>query len=292
MDTKRYYMMGLPESGKTTFLVAFTFMLKDQTEGTCLHLNPAEPPKGISKDFKEEMDRWGKFEPLGHTKIGQVHRMNYTLYDDKEQRYILEVPDRYGEIFSHIVKDRYVDDDTRAEWLAADKLLFFVNLDRMNIGTHEELLTELPPEMQKLLEEGQKSSDEETDREDRKKEVMLPDQFVLVELLQILQEICKRDISIKFIISAWDHLQFENTELEKQIPEKIFADRLPFVYQYVQSHSNRMNVEYWGVSAQGSDLSDKGEIKKLAQALDPMERVMVVDAQGEVSHDLSKIFVE
>ena len=46
------------------------------------------------------------------------------------------------------------------------------------------------------------------------------------------------------------------------------------------------------MSAQGSDLSDKAKIKELAQALDPMERVMVVDAQGEVSHDLSRIFVE
>lgn len=292
METKKYYMMGLPESGKTTFLVAFTFMLKDQTEGTCLHLNPAEPPKGISKDFKEEMDRWGKFEPLGHTKIGQVHRMNYTLYDEKEQRYILEVPDRYGEIFSNIVKDRYIDDGTKAEWMAADKILFFLNFDRMNIGTHEELLTELSSEMQKLLIEGEKTSEEEKNKGNRKKEVMLPDQFVLVELLQILQEICKRDIFIKFIISAWDHLEFENMNQEKQLPEKIFAKHLPFVYQFVQSNSNSMYVEYWGVSAQGSDLSDKEKIKELAQALDPMERVMVVDAQGEVSHDLSKIFVE
>lgn len=292
MDTKKYYMMGLPESGKTTFLVAFTFMLKDQTEGTCLHLNPAEPPKGISKDFKEEMDRWGKFEPLGHTKIGQVHRMKYTLYDEREQRYILEVPDRYGEIFSNIVKDRYVDDGTKAEWMAADKILFFLNFDRMNIGTHEELLTELPSEMQKLLIEGEKTSEEEKNKGDRKKEVMLPDQFVLVELLQILQEICKRDIFIKFIISAWDHLEFENMNQEKQLPEEIFAKHLPFVYQFVQSNSDSMYVEYWGVSAQGSDLSDKAKIKELAQALDPMERVMVVDAQGEVSHDLSRIFVE
>ena len=118
------------------------------------------------------------------------------------------------------------------------------------------------------------------------------DQFVLVELLQILQEICKRDIFIKFIISAWDHLEFENMNQEKQLPEEIFAKHLPFVYQFVQSNSDSMYVEYWGVSAQGSDLSDKAKIKELAQALDPMERVMVVDAQGEVSHDLSRIFVE
>ena len=75
MNTKRYYMMGIPESGKTTFLVAFTFMLEDQTEGTRLHLNPSEPPEGMTKEFKEEMDHWGKFEPLTHTRVGQIHKM-------------------------------------------------------------------------------------------------------------------------------------------------------------------------------------------------------------------------
>ena len=128
MNTKRYYMMGIPESGKTTFLVAFTFMLEDQTEGTRLHLNPSEPPEGMTKEFKEEMDHWGKFEPLTHTRVGQIHKMKYTLYDEKEERYILEIPDRYGEIFSNIVLNRYIEDETREEWLAADKILFFVNL--------------------------------------------------------------------------------------------------------------------------------------------------------------------
>ena len=289
MNTKRYYMMGIPESGKTTFLVAFTFMLEDQTEGTRLHLNPSEPPEGMTKEFKEEMDHWGKFEPLTHTRVGQIHKMKYTLYDEKEERYILEIPDRYGEIFSNIVLNRYIEDETREEWLAADKILFFVNLNRMNIGSQEELLTELPQEMQQLLKNGKESLEKKKDAD---KKFILPDQFMLVELLQMLQEIRKNGTFIKFIISAWDSLNLQSIDYEKQLPEIIFEKYLPFVYQFLKSNSNSIKAEFWGVSAQGSDLLDKEEIKKMSQALDSMERVIVVDSKGEVSHDLSKIFIE
>lgn len=289
MNTKRYYMMGIPESGKTTFLVAFTFMLEDQTEGTRLHLNPSEPPEGMTKEFKEEMDHWGKFEPLTHTRVGQIHKMKYTLYDEKEERYILEIPDRYGEIFSNIVLNRYIEDETREEWLAADKILFFVNLKRMNIGSQEELLTELPQEMQQLLKNGKESLEKKKDAD---KKFILPDQFMLVELLQMLQEIRKNGTFIKFIISAWDSLNLQSIDYEKQLPEIIFEKYLPFVYQFLKSNSNSIKAEFWGVSAQGSDLLNKEEIKKMSQALDSMERVIVVDSKGEVSHDLSKIFIE
>ena len=289
MNTKRYYMMGIPESGKTTFLVAFTFMLEDQTEGTRLHLNPSEPPEGMTTEFKEEMDHWGKFEPLTHTRVGQIHKMKYTLYDEKEERYILEIPDRYGEIFSNIVLNRYIEDETREEWLAADKILFFVNLKRMNIGSQEELLTELPQEMQQLLKNGKESLEKKKDAD---KKFILPDQFMLVELLQMLQEIRKNGTFIKFIISAWDSLNLQSIDYEKQLPEIIFEKYLPFVYQFLKSNSNSIKAEFWGVSAQGSDLLDKEEIKKMSQALDSMERVIVVDSKGEVSHDLSKIFIE
>ena len=289
MNTKRYYMMGIPESGKTTFLVAFTFMLEDQTEGTRLHLNPSEPPEGMTKEFKEEMDHWGKFEPLTHTRVGQIHKMKYTLYDEKEERYILEIPDRYGEIFSNIVLNRYIEDETREEWLAADKILFFVNLKRMNIGSQEELLTELPQEMQQLLKNGKESLEKKKDAD---KKFILPDQFMLVELLQMLQEIRKNGTFIKFIISAWDSLNLQSIDYEKQLPEIIFEKYLPFVYQFLKSNSNSIKAEFRGLSTQGSDLLDKEEIKKMSQALDSMERVIVVDSKGEVSHDLSKIFIE
>ena len=215
--------------------------------------------------------------------------MKYTLYDEKEERYILEIPDRYGEIFSNIVLNRYIEDETREEWLAADKILFFVNLKRMNIGSQEELLTELPQEMQQLLKNGKESLEKKKDAD---KKFILPDQFMLVELLQMLQEIRKNGTFIKFIISAWDSLNLQSIDYEKQLPEIIFEKYLPFVYQFLKSNSNSIKAEFWGVSAQGSDLLDKEEIKKMSQALDSMERVIVVDSKGEVSHDLSKIFIE
>ena len=153
MDTKYYYMMGLPASGKTTFLVAFTYMLLEQTEKVCLHMKPQDVQEGLTEEFKKEIERWTNFESLHHTGVGQVHKMKYTLYDADGVRYILEVPDRSGETFDAIIRDRYIDDNTMGDWLRADEILFFINLERMNVGDKESLLTELPPSMQTLLAE-------------------------------------------------------------------------------------------------------------------------------------------
>ena len=106
MDTKYYYMMGLPASGKTTFLVAFTYMLLEQTEKVCLHMKPQDVQEGLTEEFKKEIERWTNFESLHHTGVGQVHKMKYTLYDADGVRYILEVPDRSGETFDAIIRDR------------------------------------------------------------------------------------------------------------------------------------------------------------------------------------------
>lgn len=88
MDTKYYYMMGLPASGKTTFLVAFTYMLLEQTEKVCLHMKPQDVQEGLTEEFKKEIERWTNFESLHHTGVGQVHKMKYTLYDADGVRYM------------------------------------------------------------------------------------------------------------------------------------------------------------------------------------------------------------
>lgn len=69
MDTKYYYMMGLPASGKTTFLVAFTYMLLEQTEKVCLHMKPQDVQEGLTEEFKKEIERWTNFESLHHTGV-------------------------------------------------------------------------------------------------------------------------------------------------------------------------------------------------------------------------------
>ncbi len=289
MDTKKYYLMGLPASGKTTFLVAFTYMLLEQTEKVCLHMKPQDVQEGLTEDFRKEIERWTNFESLNHTGVGQIHKMKYTLYDANDVKYILEVPDRSGETFNAIISDRYIDDNTMEDWIRADEILFFVNFERMNVGDKESLLTELPPSMQMLLAE----EDGSTGLEDENSApLMFPGQFALVELLQMLYFVRRSAVDIRFIISAWDRMEVIYKEKESIIPKEVFQDKLPLVYQFLDANKDYINVEYWGVSAQGSDLQNSVEIENMSYAVEAMERVKVVDPAGSVSYDLSKIFVE
>ena len=288
MDTKYYYMMGLPASGKTTFLVAFTYMLLEQTEKVCLHMKPQDVQEGLTEEFKKEIERWTNFESLHHTGVGQVHKMKYTLYDADGVRYILEVPDRSGETFDAIIRDRYIDDNTIGDWLRPDEIIILINLERMNVGDKESLLTELPPSMQTLLAE----DGENAVLEGKNNSSMLPGQFALVELLQMLCFTRKCTVDIKFIISAWDRVEAYNNGKESIIPKEIFQEKLPLVYQFLNTNEDSYNVQYWGVSAQGSDFQDPDEIEKMSYAVEAMERVKVVDPMGKISYDLSKIFIE
>lgn len=282
-------MMGLPASGKTTFLVAFTYMLLEQTEKVCLHMKPQDVQEGLTEEFKKEIERWTNFESLHHTGVGQIHKMKYTLYDADGVKYILEVPDRSGETFDAIIRDRYIDENTMDDWLRADEILFFINLERMNVGDQESLLTELSPSMQTLLAEEDESAVLESKTNDSP---VLPGQFALVELLQMLCFIRKCTVDIKFIISAWDRVEAYNKGKQSIIPQEVFQEKLSFVYQFLNTNQDYFNVKYWGVSAQGSDLQDSDEIEKMSYAVEAMERVKVVDPMGKISYDLSKIFIE
>lgn len=289
MNTKYYYIMGLPASGKTTFLVAFTYMLQEYTEKVGFHLNPDDIQEGITEEFTKEIERWNNFKPLKHTGVGQIHKMKYILRDSAEEKYILEVPDRSGETFDALIKDRYIDDTIAEDWIRADEILFFVNFERMDIGDKENLLTELSPDMQDLLAEKDETKASENKSDDFS---MFPGQFALVELLQMLHFIRKDIVNIKFIISAWDKVEAFANENKTMIPEDIFYKNLPFVYQFLNTNKEYFYVRYWGVSAQGSDLQDDNEIEQMSYAVEPMERVKVVDPQGAISYDLSKIFIE
>lgn len=289
METKYYYMIGLPSSGKTTFLAAFTYMLLEQTEAVLLHMNPEDKQEGLTEEFKKQIDKWTKFEPLDHTEVGQIHKMKYTLRDAENVKYILEVPDRSGETFDDIIKDRYIEDDMKEDWRRADEILFFLHLDRMDIGDREELLTEMPRETQELLSQEKKT--EGVKEKSNEKPPMFPGQYKVVELLQILCDMRKVPLKVKFILSAWDSIEKNSEKKGTLFPEKVFSEKLPFIYQFMNSNKDSFLVQYWGVSAQGSDLADEKEIEQMSYAVEPMERVKVADPMGEISYDLSKIFM-
>lgn len=293
MNKKYYYMLGFPASGKTTFLAAFTYMLKNRTKNVFLHLKPDELPEGVDEEFNEQIGRWASFIKLNHTMVGQVHKMKYTLYGDDDAVYVLDVPDRSGETFFQILKDRYASEEIKADLLRTSEFLFFVNLGEMVIGNGEEFLEEISQEVRAEFE--LKEADVETEKKNESQNEsgeMKSGQFQMVDLLQIISDICNKRIIIKFIISAWDQHEKSGEGGETPLPESVFEKKLPLVYQFLCSNEEFYDVQYWGVSAQGGELSDEKDNLKKSFNIEAMERVKVVDASGKVNYDLSRIFLE
>lgn len=279
METKRSFMMGLPESGKTTFLVAFTYMLNNRTNNIQLRLRD-KMPDGYTIEMQEQEDRWASFQQLNRTPENRICNMHFELIDSDENEYVLEVPDSSGELYNYMLRDRYVEDNIRKAILCADEILFFLNFDKLRNDIT--LLPDLSAEMRKIFEQASNGNICSYDE--------LPDQVKIVDLLQIVSWLRGNRFKVKFIISAWDSI-IKNEKIVCKNPKTVIQTELPFVYQYVVSNQEWIEAYYWGVSAQGTDLKDISEIREMSFSAEPMQRVIVIDAEGKSDNDLSRIFV-
>lgn len=77
---------------------------------------------------------------------------------------------------------------------------------------------------------------------------------LLLALLELLNK-TKKKINIRFIMSAWDMVE---KEFEPSIlPKNFMKQTFPLLYQCIQSNQDKINAEYWGISALGGDFDDQ-----------------------------------
>ena len=102
-------------------------------------------------------------------------------------------------------------------------------------------------------------------------------------MLQYLYYIRKNLINLKIFVSAWDMYP------EYELPEKVLKDRVPLVWQYLHANEEHFHCEYWGISAQGGDLNIEKEKQKLLEYENNIERIIIVNYQGEKTNDITSI---
>lgn len=124
----------------------------------------------------------------------------------------------------------------------------------------------------------------ENKKEEQKK---YNNQSALVELLQSIIYLVPHSLNIRFVISAWDLVEKE-VEQDIVTPEEYIKMKLPLLYQYLVFNSKLIYYEIWGVSAQGGDFEDEGDLIKL-QSDNGEDYVCVVDSKANTSKDLTKL---
>lgn len=277
LQSTKFFMVGMPGSGKTTYLAMLSNMLVDCISTTKLYKKVNYMPEGY--EYIEEYGRkllQGKI--LNRTPSETYKEIRMLLYDRDGKQYVLDIPDLSGEVFRDLVKDRRIEKKLVNRIRETDCILFFINFQNMSI--------------EKRIPLHKNRNDKNNNYDNNTEELMAMDvdnqreanQSEVVELLQTLLELKQESSNIRFVLSAWDKVEEES---EGILPEKYVEKKFPLLYQFVKTNSKRLQGEYWGVSAQGGDFDDEADMKRIEN--EEYEAIMVVDPTGKRSNDLTAL---
>lgn len=266
---KRYYIIGLPDSGKSTFLAALGFyLINGGNKDSIYRLGDNDDLDYIS----DLSSTWAKCEELERTNINASFDISLRLVDDTGNIIEIIMPDRSGESFRNIIKNRQIEEDMFEDISSSDKILLFINPSKIS---NDSFICEIAPQYR----------NQDVKKIEIENNNTIHEQAEYVELLQYIGKMNKEITNYKIIISAWD--QYEGYKN----PEELLKNRLPLIWQYINTNKDLFNCEYWGISAQGGDLTDRCKKEELASHNNACDRIIVVDEKGDISNDISKVLI-
>lgn len=269
---KDFYIIGFPESGKTSFIGALGhYLISGNKETTELQLSEVNDMEYINRIAKE----WAECKKADRTSINVLYHVSLNLIDKQKNKLIVSLPDQSGEMFRDIINSKSIDDTRYKQFFACEEVLVFINPSKIK---EDALLPDMP---ERIRESVADSNIEFLNRP------LISIQAEYVQILKYLYCIRNKKTHIKMVISAWD----VHTKAKYKKPEQVLKDKVPLVWQYLHTNEDKFECEYWGISAQGGDLDDKKVQKRLAEYDNPNERILVVNYLGEKSKDITKILV-
>lgn len=272
-------VLGLPGSGKTTFLAALWHLLTSDEVKTRLSLVSLKA--GESAHLNEIAALWRRAKVQERTLHAGDRTVTMALRNGAASEFQLSFPDLAGESFQRMWEARECAPEVAASLRSANVLLF-IHADKIKApgwiaddSEDAEALGGLPGEPGKPVPWSAR---------------MAPTQVKLVDLLQSLQapplETGPRRVAI--VLSAWDKATGAGMS-----PDDYLTAHLPLLRQYLSHGLDKScTVRVFGVSAQGGVYDETGkpprdDAQRIREMDVPSERITVVSAQGQ-SHDLTE----
>lgn len=266
----KFFIMGAPNAGKSTYLAALWHSINQKENSTVLTLKRMV---GDSQYLWCLEQKWLEVEPLERTVIGQEKTELIVFLTNGEDDLELEFPDLSGETFQNMYEDRDMTFEIHDKISRADAVLYFINIENIRVP---ESIAEMPEDLRtddgKVIERKPSEHD--------------PTQVQIIDLLQTISEIVHyKKIKLGIILSAWDVLP----NFDKINPREYLKERMNMLWQYIEANTNIFNTIVWGVSALGGKIE---EIEKLLDIDEPINRIIVKNEHGVISHDITSIIAE
>ncbi|MNS03180.1 hypothetical protein D3C72_345090 [compost metagenome] len=301
-------LIGMPASGKSTYLGALSHVLTSGRKKTALRLLTLSDDEAHVATLES---LWLTCQPPKRTQLrsNQQGSFEVTVGDDGKRAELL-IPDLSGEAF-RMCPARDLCPPGLFQMLAdADGLVLFTNADRpsddrlifdaapqyvaLDAAFEAELAGDVAPdratadgEIQAEEPAGTTRTDEVSDGEDpaerRFDPDAMPEEVLLVELLQQVNRapLPRKHRKLAVVASAWDVV----ADADRVIAPPAWLDiHRPMLSQFFQFNRDAWTVNVWGISALGGSLPEHAD--RLLAVAEPTDRIMVVgDADGV--HDLT-----
>ena len=244
--------IGLQDTGKTSYITAFWAIEKD---GNTKHKLTFDKYPSDTSYLDSMATLWLDQAAVQRSQINITDLTFDLTHMESGRKFQISIPDFKGERFKLILQNETVEEVDN--WLRqSDCLLFFLSPNPEK-KFNEEYYGVIPQE---------------------KKEVPILPEFTIdaidewiqnVELLKYISE-TRGNLKIAFCVSKWDTMMSKQIDVEDWIRQEHL-----FSYTFAKYHFD--NVKYFGVSAQGLDYENRGEMseEKVSELTDQKMRAFV-----------------
>ena len=279
MAERSVIVIGLPASGKTTFLAALWHLITEREVDTLLRFRTLAI--GTTEHLNQIAARWREAKVQDRTSIGGNRLVSMNLQDIGGTPVRITFPDVPGEAFLRMWEDRECEKEIETILCGGDVLLF-IHAD--SIRPPQWVVDEVALSKAIGLEvpEG-----EVVDWHPR----LAPTQVQVVGLLQLLRQppLDTGPRRLAIMLSAWDKAIGEGLS-----PEDYLTAKLPLLDQYLQSREDGWSWQIYGLSAQGGDYDSvspdadpTAEAEWLRNLDSPSDRIRLVESESE-TNDLTR----
>lgn len=279
MSERSIVIIGLPGSGKTTFLAALWHLVTDHDGDMALRFHKLRA--GDMGHLNQIADRWREAKEQDRTGVTGHRLVSMDLLDGNNTPVRVTFPDVPGEVYRRMWEDRDCDPEI-ADIMDAESVLLFIHAD--NIVSPSWVVDEVALSRNLGLDvpDGQGVSWHPR---------LAPTQVQVVDLLQLLRQppldIGPRRLAI--MLSAWDKAKGEELS-----PNDYLDSKLPLLGQYLRQGADGWNWRVYGISAQGGDYDPvepnkktKPQAEELRNLDRPSTRISLVNT-STASHDLTE----
>ncbi len=281
-------MLGLPSSGKTTFIAALWYHL---TAPGSKQLTLDTLANGDHEYLNKIRDEWAGYSVVTRTQLNDQKNQNILMklkIRQPDSKLILDIPDFSGETFKEQFKNREWSEefDVKLEQVSGI-VLFVTTLDRNSVPK----FIVQSRELEALLELDATNATSEQSEPEELPTVEFNHDFVstqakLVDILQLIRnrKKTKAPIKVSLVISAWDRVM---SLMQRNVvsPKRWIQTHFPLLDQYILSNEDLFAVHSFGVSAQGGSYETDEHLNELIQK--KFDERIIVQENETISNDIT-----